>query len=189
MDATTEELVSRARQGDADACELLVRRHLRAAYAVALAVVGSTADAEDVAQEAFLVAFERLDSCREPARFSGWLLQIVRRRAYNALDHRRVRTTHAGALMTENAERSRVDALRQQTPAVGRKERLLEALGHLSPIEREVLLLHDLEGRTHGEIAAALAISEVGSRQHLFKGRHVLRRLLTGESDTEVGHG
>ena len=68
-----------------------MRRHLRAAYAVALAVLQRPADAEDIAQDAFLVAIERLDECREPARFSGWLVQIVRNRALHALDKRKLR--------------------------------------------------------------------------------------------------
>src|SRR6185503_1621639 len=70
--------------------EVLARRHLRAAYVVALAVLGRPADAEDVAQEAFVVALERLESC-DPDRFSGWLVKIVRTRALNAIDKRRHR--------------------------------------------------------------------------------------------------
>ncbi len=85
------ELVLRARRGDPTAFDELVRRHLRAAYVVALAVLGRPADADDIAQEAFVTALERLEDCRDPARFSGWLLQIVRNRAKHALDKRRLR--------------------------------------------------------------------------------------------------
>ena len=60
-------------------------RYLRACRAVALAVTGSAADADDVCQDAFVAAMERIDDCREPARFGGWLLQIVRNRARNHL--------------------------------------------------------------------------------------------------------
>src|SRR5262245_40500466 len=94
-DVGTADLVRRACRGDGAAYEELVRRHLRAAIAVALAIVGSVADAEDLAQEAFLIAFERIETLREPERFSGFLLQIVRNRARNALDHRRVRSDYA----------------------------------------------------------------------------------------------
>ena len=51
------------------------------AYAIALAVLGRPADADDVAQDAFVAALERIRDCREPARFSGWLVRIVRNRA------------------------------------------------------------------------------------------------------------
>ncbi len=150
--------------------EVLARRHLRAAYVVALAVLGRPADAEDVAQEAFVVALERLESC-DPDRFSGWLVKIVRTRALNAVDKRRHR---------EPAE-TEVDA--SPAPAVplgdrGLREQLVTALDGLSRIQREVVLLHDLEGWTHAEIAEALSLTEVNCRQHLFTARRALRAKL-----------
>ena len=86
-------LVQRARRGDAAAFEALVRRHYRAAYAVALAMLGNAMDAEDVTQDAFVRAVERMDEVREPERFKGWLLQIVRNRSRNYRGYRRLRTT------------------------------------------------------------------------------------------------
>src|SRR5690349_15054561 len=91
LEPPVTELVVRARRGDPAAFTELVRRHLRAAYAVALAVLQRPADAEDVAQDALISALEHLDDCREPARFSGWLVKIVRNRALHALDKRRLR--------------------------------------------------------------------------------------------------
>ena len=175
------ELVRRARQGERAAFAALVRRHLRAAYAVALAVLGRPADAEDVAQDAFLVAFERLASCREPARFSGWLLTIVRHQALNALERRRIRA------VTDDDVAAAADPAGSVTGDAVLRRRLLAALARLSPREREVVLLHDLEGWTHGDIAAALEISEVMSRQHLFQARRILRGLM-GDGSTEVAH-
>ena len=55
------------------------------------------------------------------------------------------------------------------------RERLLEALETLTPVRREVVLLHDLEGWTHPEIADALGMTELSSRQHLFQARRELR--------------
>lgn len=66
-------LVARARRGDAAAFEALVARHYRAVFAVALAVLGSAADAEDATQDAFAVGLARLDDCRTPARVGAWL--------------------------------------------------------------------------------------------------------------------
>ena len=171
------ELVARARRGEPSAFDQLVRRHLRAAFAVALAVLGRPADAEDVAQEAFVAALERLDDCREPARFSGWLLQIVRNRALHALAKRKLRdpSDHVIELGRE--------------PVVGDvvlRARLLVALATLSPVQREVVLLHDLDDWTHAEIAEALDLTEVNCRQHLFTARRALRAELAHE---EVHHG
>src|SRR5215218_7809484 len=87
------DLVERTRRGDGSAFGVLVRRHYRAAFAVALALAGERADAEDVCQDSFLRALERIEECREPDRFAAWLLTIVRSRTYNLIDRRRVRST------------------------------------------------------------------------------------------------
>jgi RNA polymerase sigma-70 factor (ECF subfamily) len=79
-------LVARARDGDHAAFAALVERHQAAVHRAALAAVGSPADAEDVAQEAFLLAFRRLGSFRGEASFKTWLLTITWNQAMN---HRR----------------------------------------------------------------------------------------------------
>jgi len=174
------ELVSRTRRGEPAAFDQLVRRHLRAAYAVALAVLNRPADAEDVAQEAFITALERIDDCRDPARFSGWLIQIVRNRARNALDRRRLRDVAS--------EPGDIAAPGTADDVVLRTH-LLAALSSLSPVQREIVLLHDLDGWTHSELAAALDLSEVNCRQHLFTARRALRAELTALAPEEIRHG
>lgn len=77
----TARLVIRARAGDANAFEELVQNHLGAAHATAMAILQRPEDAEEATQDAFVTALEKLDDCRDVARFSGWLLQIVRNRA------------------------------------------------------------------------------------------------------------
>src|SRR6185503_3402591 len=103
--ADNAQLVRQARAGDAAAFEELVRRHLRAAYAVALAVTGSDADAEDVVQDSFIVALQRLEDCRDPRRFSAWVLRIVRNRSLNFVrDERRRSTTPLDTVVVEAKE-------------------------------------------------------------------------------------
>lgn len=175
----TAHLVTQAQAGEAHAFEALVRAYLRAAYSVALSVVGRPADAEDVAQNALLLAFERLDSCREPARFGGWLLQIVRNQARNWLTQRALRDVPA-EIIQESPREAGI-----QPDSHGDRSPLLRALRTLTPVRQEVLLLHDLEGWTHAEIASCLEISEVMSRQHLFQARQELRTLLGDRSHQE----
>jgi RNA polymerase sigma-70 factor, ECF subfamily len=170
----TAALVERARRGEAEAVTALVRSFMRPAYSVALAIVGRAADAEDVAQESLVTAFERLNTCREPASFGPWLLQIVRNRSRNLLDWRLLHDTRTDP--NEAAEPT-IDA----QPDQGLRESLLGALAHLSPVQREIVLLHDLEGWSHAEIAAAVDVSEVMSRQHLFQARRALRERLDHE--------
>jgi RNA polymerase sigma-70 factor (ECF subfamily) len=180
-------LVARARRGDAAAREALVRRYLRPAYAVGLSVVRNVADAEDVAQDALVAALGRLDQCRDPERFAGWLLQAVRHRALNHLEQRRNRAALLdGAAPGEATEPDASQVVLRRT--------LLAALERLQPAQREVVLLHDLEAWTHAEIGAALGISEVMSRQHLFVARRAMREWLGdgnrgAERPEEVGDG
>lgn len=182
-------LVIRARRGDADAREALVRRYLRPAYAVALSVTRNVADAEDLAQDALVAALERLEQCREPERFAGWLFQGVRNRALNQIEQRRVRTAILDGV--PHGEWAEAEA----GPVILRR-RLLGALEQLSRVQREVVLLHDLEAWTHGEIASALEISEGMSRQHLFVARRAMRdwlgdeqRIAGAAANPEVRHG
>ena len=173
-DGTDAFLVGQARRGQASAFEALVRRHFRAAFAVALGVLGDRMDAEDVCQDAFVKALERIDDCREPAKFAAWLLQIVRRRSYNLRDHRRVR---AGPAVEEASAAGPSDTVREVERAELRA--LLEqALARLSEVQRSVVLLHDLEGTPHAVIGETLGISEGMSRQHLFVARRLLRERL-----------
>jgi len=80
---TDAELVERARQGDCAAFGDLVDRHRAAVYRAALAALGSAADAEDAAQEAFLTAYRRLDGFRGDASFKTWVLTIAWHQAIN----------------------------------------------------------------------------------------------------------
>jgi RNA polymerase sigma-70 factor (ECF subfamily) len=166
------ELVTRARRGDASAFDQLVRRHLRAAFAVALAVLGRPADADDLAQDAFVIALERLAECRDPSRFSGWLLQIVRNRALHALAKRKLR---------DPTDRAGEPVAAQMLGDIVLRERLLAALAELTQVQREIVLLHDLDGWSHAELAAALGLSEGNCRQHLFSARRALRASLAAE--------
>jgi RNA polymerase sigma-70 factor (ECF subfamily) len=167
-----ESLIVLAKSGDSDAFEALARVYLRPAYVVALAIVRRPADAEDVAQDALILAFERLDSCREPNRFAAWLMTIVRNQARNWLDKRRLRD-----VLPEAPDEQSVGTVASYEPSI-EKEKLLEALELLSQVEREVVLLHDLEGYTHEEIGQTLGVSCVMSRQHLFVSRRKLRNAL-----------
>jgi len=182
IDDRAPELVARARRGDPAAFDELVRSYLRPAYAVALAVVGRPADAEDIAQDAFCLAFEKLDSCRDPSRFAGWLLTIVKNQARNWLVKRKLRDVSRMSSLPEQPDQGAgPDASALRAP-------LLAALALLGEAQREVVLLHDLEGWTHGEIAKALGISEVMSRQHLFVARKKLRTQLEGGLSEERIH-
>lgn len=175
-------LVRRARAGETEAFEQLVRLHLHAAYTVALGVTNDPSDAEDVTQDAFVTALERIDDC-EPARFSGWLLSIVRNRALNFRRSQAVRNVAPYAELEATASTSdpEQDAARSQL-----REELGTALATLTELQRQVVLLHDLEGYKHREIGDLLGISDGASRFHLSTARAALRARLNGNLRGEV---
>ena len=177
------DLVRRARAGDSEAFEELVRLHLRAAYAVALGVTGDPADAEDVVQDSFIAALERIEDCQEPDRFSGWLLAIVRNRALNFRRKQVVRS--AAPLSVLNATSSDASPEQDTARELLRAE-LTSALRELTETQRQVVLLHDLEGYKHREIGDILGISEGASRFHLSTARALLRAKLNGQMTGEL---
>ena len=175
MTESDASLVARARRGDAAAFEVLLRRYFRASYLVALARVGEPADAEDVCQEAFLRSWEHIHECRNPDRFAAWLVRIVRNTALNRREYLDVRAAESIDHSTPVESSSRADAsahLKELRAA------LRNALAQLTVTQREVVLLHDLEGWPHADVAARLEISEVMSRRHLSDARKRLRVLL-----------
>jgi RNA polymerase sigma-70 factor, ECF subfamily len=185
---TDSRLVARALAGETGAFEELVRCHLRSAHAVALGVLANPADAEDVCQDAFLTALEKLEECREPDRFAGWLLRIVRNRALDLLESRARRE---GEPLERVAETASADDPGRDAERSELRERLLSALGGLPQTQREVVLLHDLEGWRHREIAELLGTSEGAVRVRLHEARRRLRAALERNPGGEdpVGKG
>jgi RNA polymerase sigma-70 factor, ECF subfamily len=172
---TDARLVHRARQGDRAAFEILVRRHLDSVHAIALAELADAGDAEDAVQDAFIAALERLDECRDAAAFGAWLRQIVRNRARTVRRREKVRQTEQ--LDTAAVRTSREDPARD-LERLELRTRLESALGTLSETQRTVVLMHDLEGWRHREIAVELGIPEGTVRSHLFLARRTLRERL-----------
>jgi len=168
------ELVRRARKGEEVAFGLLVERYQRPAYSVALSVTGRHEDAEDAAQEAFLVALQRLDECRSPERFGGWLMTIVRNRSKNLVRRESLREMDELPF----GVRSRMPTPDRTAETTELRGILREALDELPEVQREVVLLHDLEGWKHREIAKRLDLPCGTVRSHLHFARKALREAL-----------
>ena len=174
------DLVQRVRLGDVEAFDTLVDRHVDAAYAAAFALLANAADAEDVCQDAFIAALERLEQCRDGARFRPWLLQIVRNRAHNLRRYHGIRSEVdiQGVSPLRSASNPAADTERAEL-----RGQLIDALRQLTEMQRQVVVLYDMEGWTHRDIAEILAISDGASRAALFKGRSALRQLLGSLTD------
>ena len=176
-----EMLVRRALTGDLSAFEEIVVRHRDVAYRVAARIVGD-ADADDVTQDAFLRAFNRLSSFRGESPFRAWLLRITHNAALNALARRpRLQPVESVEEMIESADgppavRSPIDQLELSE----RRERLMLKIALLSPQHRAVLALRDLEGLSYQEIAQVTEtpLGSVKGRLHRARGEliELLRR-------------
>lgn len=166
-------LVARVLDGDAGAFEGLVRRYSRLAFAVAIGIVREPADAEDVVQDAFIRSLENLEDCRSPAKFGAWFLQIVRNRAYSVQRYLSVREAaplDALPLASDNPG-PHVEAVRSRL-----RSDLAEAIGALTDVQQNVVILHDLEGWKHREIGELLDLPTGTVRAHLHHARKALRK-------------
>jgi|SRR5579862_2586644 len=166
-------VIRRAIAGDGSAQRALWARHAPHIDLVVRRLVGGDADlAADIAQEVWIQIFRALDTYRGDSQFSTWAHRIAVNRTLNALR----RTRRLAALETPVEDDS---ASVETDPDAGFvAESIQEAAGKLSPSARTVFMLHDVEGYTHEEIAAALGITSGGSKSQLFKARAKLRKLL-----------
>ena len=117
-------------------------------------------------------ALGRLEDCRTPDRFAGWLMTIVRNRARNLVRREVLRDTDVVPETTAARGRTPEEATEHEEL----KERLRSALCRLPEVQREIVLLHDLEGWRHREIAKHLGIPSGTVRSHLHFARKSLRR-------------
>jgi RNA polymerase sigma factor (sigma-70 family) len=164
------DLVLAARAGDTDAFGILFDRWFDRVWDVAWHVVRDREVAAEVAQDVFLVAWQRMDDLREPAAFGGWLLRTSRNRALNRLERER-RSTPAGGtgdpLMAALPGRDPDPATAVEDR--GRDELVWAAAAALGERDASVLDLHLRHGLTPGEIAEALDVAPNHAHQLLFR--------------------
>jgi RNA polymerase sigma factor (sigma-70 family) len=175
----TEQLVLRARQHDAAAFTLLIRRYERVVLSVAFAIVGNADSAGDVAQDTFLRAWQRLGDLKEPAHFATWLCGIARNLA---IDQRRrgrfVMTSIADAALDAAAVK---DGGPDPLEELSRREQLAQvgaALQALDETTRPAVILRYYDGLSSKEIGEILGLSPAAVDMRLSRARQQLRVLL-----------
>ncbi len=181
-DLTEAEAIRRAQQGDAAAFERIYRLHGRRVYALCLRMVGNTAEAEDLTQEAFLQLFRKIGTFRGESAFSTWLHRLAVNVVLMRLRKRTVAVTSLDEQNEQDEESSgpRKDIGAPDLRLSGSVDRvnLERAVQQLSPGYRSVFVLHDIEGYEHNEIAALMKCSIGNSKSQLHKARMRLRELL-----------
>jgi len=166
LNDSTHDLVCRAQGRDAEAFAALVARFQDAVHGTAWALLGDADDAEDVAQETFVVAWRELSSLREPAAFPGWICRIARNRAHNVA----TRGRRWASLDGDVPQQDPVDPER-----VSLADALRTAFAGLSEPLRLVTTLHYVDGYSIAEIAALLMVPEGTVKRRLHDARRALR--------------
>jgi RNA polymerase sigma-70 factor (ECF subfamily) len=169
------ELIAGARAGDRVAAHRLYERHAPRVYRLLYRSVGDEDLAREYTQDTFVRVFQRLDQYRGDAAFTTWLHSVAMSMLFTGL--RRVRRLR-------NRERELAMAEGQAAPASGGdphlRDRLKLELERLPARLRIPVVMHDIEGFTHREIAEALGIPEGTSKARLSEGRARLREALAG---------
>ena len=180
------ELIHRVKDGDHDLFYRLIRPYESRVYAAALAIVKNEADAEDIAQDAFLKAFRHLPQFRGEARFSTWLIQITvnqarmrkRRIAAHAMESINDQQNDEG----EYQPREFADWHEIPSESLERREirdALTGALASLGEKYRTVFVLRDIQHLRIEETAKVLDISPASVKTRLLRARLMLRDLLS----------
>lgn len=158
-------LVEKARAGDVDAYEVLVRRHRGRIYRIALRMLGDPQDAEDVAQDVLIQVWTALAGFAGASAFTTWLYRIVVNRCMNQVRGRRwTRPVHeVDPLSVAGAEDTVIAQYRARAT--------VEAIAALPPDQRAVIVLHQLEGLSYREVAAVVNVSEDAVRGRLHRAR------------------
>ena len=172
VEPTDGEVVARVRSGDTEAFRFLVTRYRRQYGRYALALTGDADSAADAMQEAFIRAWDSLDSCRDPDRFGSWFFRILtnqchtvrgRRRATDALDD------------LEIAGRERADAEVERGELA---RQLNAALGRLTSEQREAFILKHVDGRSYEEMAELLGTGVDALKMRVHRAREALRAMM-----------
>jgi len=176
MDDDNSRIV-RSQNGDDEAFETLIRDYQRMIHSLCFRMTGSLADADDLAQETFIHAYQHLASFRAQSRFSSWLYRIAMNQCLNW----RKRKAKQDQLHKDWSEQEQ-DVSGSNSSVV---QPIQEALMKLHPKQRAAIILTTYDGLSHAEAARVLGCSETTISWRLFAARGKLRRWLKGIRPTE----
>ena len=176
------EAIAKAQGGDAPAFETLYSLHKRRVYSLCLRMLGNVAEAEDLTQEAFLQLYRKIGTFRGDSAFSTWLHRI----AVNLTLMRMRKKSSSETSLQENSDPQSdhpghlQELAASDTFLAGSLDRLnlQRALQKLRPFQKLVVVLHDIQGYKHTEIAKMLDWSIGNSKSRLHRARARLRELL-----------
>jgi RNA polymerase sigma-70 factor, ECF subfamily len=181
-DTPEEELVTQAQQGDAGAFEQLYRRYSKRVYYLCLRMVKNEAEAEDLTQEAFLRVFRKIHTFQGKSAFSTWLHRVSVNTVLMSLRKKRlveIPLDHDGHIEEEPGVRRQIPC-RPDLSLIGLfdRENLRRVFRTMPDGYKRMLVLHDVLGYEHNEIALLAKCSVGNSKSQLHKARVRMRALL-----------
>ena len=174
------EAIEQAKQGDAEAFEVLYNLHKRRVYSLCLRMTANAAEAEDLTQEAFMQLFRKIATFRGESAFSTWLHRMAVNVVLMQLRKKGLVVVPLEDDIETEEEAPKKDFGAQDLALEGSIDRLRlqNAIGKLPPGYRSIFVLHDVEGYEHNEIAEIIGCSIGNSKSQLHKARMKLRELL-----------
>jgi RNA polymerase sigma-70 factor (ECF subfamily) len=182
--------IEEAKNGSAEAFEVLYHAHKRRIYSLCLRMTGNPAEAEDLTQEAFLQVFRKIGTFRGEAAFSTWMHRLAVNLVLMKLRKKGILTSSLEEPIESDSGDSRQREFGSDDMALsGSVDRvaLQRAIGALPTGYRTVFELHDVQGYEHKEIAKMIGCSVGNSKSQLHKARLKLRDLLQGEIASNAG--
>ena len=170
-------VIRRVQKGDVNAFEALVSAYEKNVYNLALRMMGNAQDAEDMAQEAFLKAYNSLPGFRGDSKFSVWLYRIVSNVCLDQLRKKSKRPTVSLSMEDEDGEETQLDLpdTAQSPEELLEKKLTREAvrrgLAQLPEDARQILLLREIQGLSYEEIGEALGLEPGTVKSRIFRAR------------------
>jgi RNA polymerase sigma-70 factor, ECF subfamily len=170
---------------DAQLFEAFMQRYQNMVFSTAMRLVANTAEAEDIAQEVFLKAYERFSDLRESPTAGGWLKTVATNMSLNHLSRYRSRWSFFSEMFSPREDDDGVEVefaapgnLDEEIADADRHHLVEQALEKLPPAQRVPLVLYHLEGLRYEEIAAKLNVSLGKVKTDIFRAREALRKRL-----------
>lgn len=177
--AQEREIVLRCQNGDVEAMGLLVTQYQHWVYNIAYGMLGHHHDAEDIAQDSFLSAWENIGNFQFRSRFSTWLYRIVKNKCLNHIDQYRRRKTDPTEI-DDSQPWIPIDTVTPEDEALRKeiKEIVHAALAKLKDSHREILILRELQDLSYEEISEILGCTLGRVKSRLHEARKALKKEL-----------
>lgn len=172
------EWLEKARQGDMDAWEILVKEYEGMVYHIAYRMMQYEQEAKDISQEIFIKVYRNLPKFDEKSAFSTWLYRIAVNTCIDALRKNKIKQTVS---LEQHTEQNQTIAYTTETPEnvylnKEKQNTIMEALQNLSPEHKAIILMRDIQNMTYGEIAECLSVSLGTVKSRIARAREQFKK-------------